>query len=70
MSWVIQLRPAKDGVRYYTSRGKKVTLELEKAKRFATKKEAETTMATGTQWPARKVISYKGDVQQAISGGG
>lgn len=57
MIWIIQLRPAKDGARFFTSRGKGVTLDQNKAKQFSDKEEAERKMAECTLWPARKIVS-------------
>lgn len=56
MKWIVELRPAKEGVRYYSSRGKGVTLEKSKAKFFSSKKEAEDKAKECTLWPEAKVI--------------
>lgn len=54
--WVIQLRDPKEGERYYTSRGSKVTKFIEKAKVFLDKALAEACMEPFTLWPKRKVL--------------
>ena len=68
--WIIQLRPPRSGARYltlrqecehsllafYTARGRNVTVDRDKAKRFDTKEEAGLKMAEGTAWLDRKVM--------------
>ena len=64
--WIIELRAPDKGQRYFTRRGRGVTLDIDKATRFASRAVAEDQLAKCTLWPERRVLPLE-DAPASVS---